>query len=61
MIELPESIKIKMLADAGFPPTSLQEKYITLINFLNYIKNNPNDLNLKIKYLFESIGEAISE
>lgn len=35
--ELPESIKIKMLEDAGFIPTELQERYLKLIEFVKRI------------------------
>lgn len=34
MTDTPDSIKIKMLEDAGFHPIPLQEKYVLLVDFL---------------------------
>lgn len=61
MSEPPESIKIKMLADAGFTPIPLQDKYLKLVAFVQEIAKNEsidNIYEVQAYAVLKSVGEA---
>lgn len=61
MTDTPDSIKIKMLAEAGFPAIPLQEKYVMLVEFVKDIATGRDrvffDLDDEAKDLLKEIGE----
>jgi len=50
-IDLSDSIKIKVLAEAGFPPTELQEKYLNLLEFVKSIANHTNFNETEVDFI----------